>query len=159
MPHPLLNKTAPSLTLPNASGEQFTLEPGKSGVPTALFFYPAAGTYGCTKEACEFRDAVKVFKRTKCEVVGVSQDAVAKQKKFVDEQGLNYPVLSDASGEARKAYSVGKGLMGLTEARVTFFIDSKGIVRDVYDSTLNFSAHSKFVSKWLEKVEKETPSM
>ena len=45
------------------------------------------------------------------------------------EDCCQYPVLSDAKGESRKAYHVGKGLMGLTDARTTFFIDSKGVVR------------------------------
>lgn len=85
------------------------------------------------------------------EIVGVSTDAVDKQKAFVDKQKLTvspacpsrltdasrltrpstqYPVLSDAKGEARKAYHVGKGLFGLAEtARTTFVIDSQGTVK------------------------------
>lgn len=84
----------------------------------------SAGTYGCTREACEFRDAITAndhFKRTGVQVVGISGDAIAKQKKFVDEHKLGYPILSDATGEARKAYSVPKGFFGLTdgESRVS----------------------------------------
>ncbi|CAL1713288.1 unnamed protein product [Somion occarium] len=156
MPHPLIGKEAPALSLPEANGETFTLEPGKNGVPIALFFYPKAGTYGCTKEACQFRDALAdVFKSSKVQVVGVSADPVEKQKEFKEKQSLTYPVLSDTKGEARKAYHIGKGLFGLTDARTTFIIDSKGVVRDVLDATLNFGAHSKFVTKWLEKLEAE----
>jgi len=89
------------------------------------------------------------------QIIGISKDTVEKQKAFVEKEKLSYPVLSDASGEARKAYHVGKGLMGLTDARVTFFIDSKGVVRDVLDTTVNYGAHAKFVTKWLDKVEAE----
>ena len=86
-------------------------------------------------------------------------------------------MLSDASGEAKKAYSVGKGLFGFADtARTTFIIDSKGVVRsvvlahgalrglradlgltfrDAHDATINYSAHVKFVSKWLDKLEAE----
>lgn len=84
-------------------------------------------------------------------------------------------MLSDAKGEAHKAYHVGRGLLGLVEARMTVVIDSKGIVRYVFfkfsaweahpekhcpfrdslDTTLNFSAHVKFVTKWLEKLNTE----
>lgn len=50
-------------------------------------------------------------------IVGISGDAVEKQKKFVDQHGLPFPILSDAKGEARKAYEVKKGLMGLSEGQ------------------------------------------
>ena len=89
-----------------------------------------------------------MFKRTQVEIVGVSSDPVDKQKEFVEKQKLTvsvrcyffpvhdsprmlqYPVLSDAKGEVRKAYHVGKRLFGLAEtARITFIIDSKGTVR------------------------------
>ncbi|KAI0699127.1 peroxiredoxin Q [Cytidiella melzeri] len=157
--HALVGKEAPEISLPNYDGQTFTMNPGSEGVPVALFFYPKSGTYGCTKEACEFRDALvgkETFKTTKAQVVGVSSDPVEKQKEFVEKQKLTYPVLSDSKGEARKAYKVGKGLLGLADARVTFIIDSKGIVRDALDATLNYGAHVKFVNKWLEKLEAET---
>lgn len=57
----------------------------------------------------------EVFKRSNIMVVGISNDAVEKQKKFVDQHGLPYPVLSDTKGDARKAYHVKKGLLGLSE--------------------------------------------
>ncbi|KAI0826888.1 thioredoxin-like protein [Trametes gibbosa] len=157
--HPLIGKDAPPISLPGADGETHTVTPGAEGVPIALFFYPKSGSFGCTKEACQFRDALAekdLFKRTKVDIVGISSDPVDKQKEFVEKQKLTYPVLSDAQGEARKAYHVGKGLFGLAEtARVTFFIDSKGLVRDVLDTTVNYSAHVKFVTKWLDKLEAE----
>jgi thioredoxin-dependent peroxiredoxin len=58
---------------------------------------------------------VDVFKRSNVAVFGISGDAVAKQKSFVDQHGLPYPVLSDAKGEARKAYQIKRGLLGLTD--------------------------------------------
>jgi len=152
-PHPLINKEAPTIVLPNQDGEEVTIKPGSTGKPLAVFFYPASGTLGCTKEACSFRDALKdseVFKRSEIEIVGISGDAVTKQKEFVDQHGLPFPVLSDAKGEARKAYSVKRGLLGITEGRVTFFIDSKGIVKDVFSSVVNYNDHVKFVRKALE---------
>jgi len=157
-PHQLKDKKAPSITLPNQNGEETTIDPGSTGTPWAIFFYPASGTYGCTKEACAFRDALKdteVFKRSNISVVGISGDAVEKQKKFVDQHGLPYPVLSDTKGEARKAYHVKKGLLGLSEGRVTFFIDSKGVVRGVLSSVLNFKEHVAFVNKSLAALEAE----
>ncbi|PIL22581.1 hypothetical protein GSI_15270 [Ganoderma sinense ZZ0214-1] len=159
MVHPLVGKPAPEISAPGADGETYTVTPGQKGVPVALFFYPKSGSFGCTKEACQFRDALadnELFKRTKVEIVGISSDPVDKQKAFVEKQKLTYPVLSDASGEVRKAYHVGKGLFGFAEtARVTFFVDGKGTVRDVLDTTLNYAAHVKFVTKWLDKLEAE----
>ncbi|KAL0578620.1 hypothetical protein V5O48_003363 [Marasmius crinis-equi] len=155
----LLNKEAPSVTLPDQANEPYAVEPGKTGKPLVLFFYPAAGSYGCTREACQFRDAISekdYYKADKVTVVGISGDSVDKQKVFVDKQKLTFPVLSDKEGKARKAYNVGRGLFGLTPtARVTFIIDEKGVIRDGFESTINYGAHSKFVTQWLEKLEKE----
>lgn len=154
MVHPLINQPAPVLTLPDANGKPFEVNPGKNGLPTAIFFYPTSGTYGCTREACDFRDAMKgneVFKRTSCQVIGISAQSPERQKAFVDEHGLPYPILSDEKGEGRKVYKVTKGLLGLTEGRTTFYIDSQGIVKEVYDSVLNFHEHTKFIQRCLEK--------
>ncbi|KAG5634569.1 hypothetical protein H0H81_001515 [Sphagnurus paluster] len=176
----LIGKQAPSLTLPNYTGEAFELKPEEAGVPTVLFFYPSSGSYGCTKEACQFRDAIAekdTFKPGKVQIIGISCDSVEKQKQFVEKEKLTvrrlrspvmngspmcfddklqYPVLSDANGEAIKAYGIGKGILGLVPvARVTVVIDKKGIVRDTLDATMNYGAHSKFVAKWLEKLEAE----
>ncbi|KIP05373.1 hypothetical protein PHLGIDRAFT_108358 [Phlebiopsis gigantea 11061_1 CR5-6] len=153
--HPLIGKPAPSLSLPDANGDTYTLEPSKVGKPVVIFFYPKSNTYGCTKEACSFRDALaekESFKTTQAQVIGISSDPVEKQKQFVEKNKLTYPVLSDAKGEARKAYQIGKGMLGLTEARTTVVIDSKGIVRDSLDATMNYAAHVKFVTKSLERL-------
>lgn len=155
----LVGKPAPAITLPNYDGESFTLTPGEKGLPIALFFYPKAGSFGCTKEACQFRNAIAekdAFKPGKVEVIGISPDSVEKQKAFVEKNKLTYPVLSDSKGEVAKAYNVGKGFFGLADvARVTFIIDGKGTVRETLEGTLNYGAHSKFVTKWLEKLEAE----
>jgi thioredoxin-dependent peroxiredoxin len=58
MPHPLVGKQAPAITLPDSEGADYTLSPGESGKSIALFFYPKSGSYGCTKEVCQFRDAI-----------------------------------------------------------------------------------------------------
>ncbi|KAJ7288365.1 peroxiredoxin Q [Mycena rebaudengoi] len=155
----LVGKAAPAITLPNHDGESFSLTPGKNELPIALFFYPKAGSYGCTKEACQFRDAIAekdTFKAGKVEIIGISPDPVEKQKAFVEKHKLTYPVLSDPKGEAAKAYGIGKGLFGLADiARTTIIIDGKGNIRDTLEGTLNYNAHSKFVTKWLDKLSTE----
>ncbi|KAH7884975.1 thioredoxin-like protein [Phlebopus sp. FC_14] len=159
-PHPLIDKPAPSFSIPDANGETYKFLPEEGGKrvekPVALFFYPESGTYGCTREACQFRDALaekEIFKRSDVLVVGVSPDAVSKQKAFVEKNNLSYPVLSDTDHVASKAYSVGRGLFGLTDARTTFVIDKDGVVRGVLSATMNFNAHVKFVVKQLEKLQ------
>jgi peroxiredoxin Q/BCP len=138
----------------------FKFPPEEQGVrvkkPIALFFYPEAGTFGCTREACQFRDALvekEIFKRTDVQVIGISPDPVPKQKQFVESQKLTYPVLSDEKHVAYQAFHVGKGLLGFTDARTTFVIDNEGIIRDSLTATMNYNAHVKFVIKALEKLE------
>jgi len=156
--HSLIGQPAPALSLPNADGTTYEFKPGEQGKPTALFFYPKAGSYGCTREVCAFRDALteKVeFKDSGVQVVGISGDPVPALKAFVDKHSVTYPMLSDASGEARKAYKVNRGFLGFIEGRVTFFIGSDGVVRDMYDSDMDFNGHIKLVSRALEKYGKQ----
>ncbi|KAG9011051.1 hypothetical protein FRB94_008968 [Tulasnella sp. JGI-2019a] len=159
--HPLIGKRAPEVTLLSATSEPYVLKPGTTCRPMAIFFYPASGTYGCTREACEFRDALakkEIFKRTECDIVGISCDPPEKQKLFVDQNDLPYPVLSDTAEEASKLYSVSKGLLGLSKGRVTFFIDRDGTVLDVYESVLQFSQHTTFVEKQLAMLPEKAAS-
>jgi len=155
----LIGKAAPPIKLLNYDGESFTFTPGEKGIPTALFFYPASGSYGCTKQACQFRDAIAekdTFKPGKVQIIGISPDPIEKQKTFVEKEKLTYPVLSDVDKETFKAYGIGKGMLGLVGvARVTFIVDKNGVVRDGLDATINYGAHSKFVEKWLDKLDAE----
>ncbi len=108
--HSIIGKEAPAITLDNYDGESFTFTAGASGLPTVLFFYPASGvymryslrlvnksysvllgTYGCTKEACQFRDAIAekdTFKKGSVDIIGISPDPVEKQKQFVEKEKL-----------------------------------------------------------------------
>lgn len=156
-PSSLIGKLAPAFTLKNHDGNDYDFNP-EGDTPTAIFFYPKSGSYGCTREACQFRDALvesDAFKGSNLHVIGISPDSVEEQDAFVQKQKLTYPVLSDSDGEFRKLYGVGKGLLGLTEARVTYFIDPKGAVRDVLDATINYGGHVTFVNKCLAKYANE----
>ncbi|KAJ7644109.1 peroxiredoxin Q [Roridomyces roridus] len=138
MSRTLIGKDAPAFTLTNYDGQPFTVTPGANGIPIVLFFYPKAGTYGCTKEACQFRDC-------HCCSKGLRR----KNK-------LTYPVLSDSEGKAREAYKLGKSFFGLGgTARTTIIIDGKGVVRDTFESTMQFSKHAKFATSTLAQLEAE----
>ncbi|KAF5315483.1 hypothetical protein D9619_007225 [Psilocybe cf. subviscida] len=164
----LIGKTAPSFTLKNYDGKAFTFTPGANGLPTALFFYPESGSKLCTKQACQFRQAIvekDTFSPSKVHIVGISPDSVEKQKKFVADNKLTFPVLSDSDKSTFKTYQIGRGIMGLLPvSRVTFIVDKKGScqalilthsIRDALDATVNYGAHAKFVEKWLDQLETE----
>src|ERR1700677_680021 len=85
----------PDFELPDQSGTPRKLSELLSDGPVVLFFYPAAMTYGCTKESCAFRDLDAEFKAVGARRVGISADSVDKQKQFDEKESLGYPLLSD----------------------------------------------------------------
>ena len=94
---------APDFTLTDADGEQVTLS-ALRGQQVIVYFYPAAMTPGCTKEACDFRDSIASLAAAGVTVLGISPDAPAKLAKFRDRDGLNFPLLSDPDHKVHEAY-------------------------------------------------------
>jgi peroxiredoxin Q/BCP len=98
---------APDFTLPTASGEDVSLsallaEDGRRGV--IVYFYPAAMTPGCTKQACDFRDSLASLTSSGYAVVGISPDNTAKLAKFAARDSLPFPLASDADRTVADAY-------------------------------------------------------
>lgn len=86
---------APDLTLPTASGEQISLADLRAeGRGVVVYFYPAAGTPGCTTQACDFRDNLASLKGAGYAVVGVSPDPPDRLHRFAEQQGLRFPLAS-----------------------------------------------------------------
>lgn len=112
----------PTLALSPSSSTQPQVLATKSQPFQVTKYQRTTGTYGCTREACSFRDAQDslLYKDSNIQIVGISGDPVEKQKKFVEDQKLPFPVLCDTEGVARKAYHVGKGLFGLSEGERSF---------------------------------------
>jgi peroxiredoxin Q/BCP len=131
---------APDFALPNATGETVRLSDfvGKKNV--VLYFYPKDESVGCTAEACAFRDSYQDFKDAGAEVIGVSNDSVSSHQEFATHHRLPFVLLSDQSGALRKLYSV-PAWMGFIPGRVTYVIDKEGIVRHVFNSATNMTAH------------------
>lgn len=131
---------APVFTLPDQNGDKKTLKDlfGKKAI--VLFFYPKDGSPGCTKEACTFRDQYEIFKEHGAEVVGISSDSIESHKKFQLKHSLPFTILSDTNGKVSKLYGVSSTL-GLVPGRVTYIIDTKGIVRYIFSSQINVKAH------------------
>ena len=125
--------------LPDQTGARRGLASLLADGPIVLFFYPAAMTPGCTKEACHFRDLASEFA-----VVGISMDAVAKQAKFAERQKFDYPLLSDADGTVATQFGVKRGLLGklMPVKRTTFVIDTDRTVLEVIASELSMDTHA-----------------
>jgi peroxiredoxin Q/BCP len=131
---------APDFSLPDQSGRRVNLSDyaGKSNV--VLYFYPKDESYGCTKEACSFRDNYEVFRSAGAEVIGISADDVASHQAFAANHKLPFILLSDRGRTVAEKYGVGKSL-GVLPGRVTFVIDKQGVVQMVFSSQLSFEKH------------------
>ncbi len=123
---------APDFTLPDADGKPVSLAQLR-GRRVIVYFYPAASTPGCTKQACDFRDNLASFEAEGFAVLGISPDKPAKLVKFRDQQGLTFPLLSDEDRQVLSAYGAygekqlyGKTVTGVI--RSTFVIDPDGVV-------------------------------
>lgn len=94
---------APDFELPDQDGSPTRLSDYR-GQTVVLYFYPQAGTEGCTTEACSFRDNWDAFQDADVQVIGVSVDPVEDIAAFADEQDLPFPLLSDPEGDVADAY-------------------------------------------------------
>jgi peroxiredoxin Q/BCP len=123
---------APDFTLPTDTDETVTLSDLR-GRKVIVYFYPAAMTPGCTKQACDFSDSLDSLRGAGYEVLGVSKDAPAKLAKFRERDGLSIALLSDPDLAAHRAYGAygekklyGKVVEGVL--RSTFVVDEEGKV-------------------------------
>ena len=123
---------APDFTLQDAAGNPVALADYR-GKKTIVYFYPAASTPGCTKQACDFRDSLESLQGLGYAVLGISPDKIAKLEKFVTKEELNFPLLSDEDHSVAEAYGAwgekknyGKVYEGLI--RSTIVVDEAGKV-------------------------------
>jgi thioredoxin-dependent peroxiredoxin len=121
---------APDFTLPDADEKPVSLADYR-GRRVVVYFYPAASTPGCTKEACDFRDNLAELNGAGLDVLGISPDKPAKLAKFRDQEELTFPLLSDADKDVLTAWGAygekqmyGKTVTGVI--RSTFVIDPEG---------------------------------
>ena len=101
------------------------------GQPLLVFFYPKAGTPGCTKEACAFRDIWQSYQNAGVRLVGVSHDTVADQAAFAREHGFGFPLISDTEGRWGKAFGVPLRVWKFY-SRISFLIGRDGKVARTY---------------------------
>jgi len=123
-------ETAPEFELP-ASGGRTVSRKAMEGKPFVLYFYPKADTPGCTKEACEFQEALPQLGHIGIDVIGVSPDKMKPIEKFADKYHLSFPLASDETHAVAEKYGTwveksmyGRKYMGIE--RSTFLIDKSG---------------------------------
>ena len=123
---------APDFTLPDQNGDIHSLSDYR-GKKVILYFYPKDNTSGCTKQACGFAELYPQFREKGAVVLGVSKDSVASHKKFEQNHGLPFTLLSDTERTIIEAYGAwqekknyGKITMGVV--RTTYLIDENGII-------------------------------
>ena len=121
---------------PNIKTSEFSLADAK-GQRVVLFFFPKADTPGCTKEACEFRDAQKTFTKKNAAIVGISPDKEAAHAKFAAKYSLPFTLVPDPDHAIAEAYGVwkeksmyGRKYMGIE--RTTFVIDENGTIAKIF---------------------------
>jgi len=130
-----VGEPAPPFTLAATSaGEQISVSladyRGRSAI---VYFYPAAGTPGCTTEACDFRDSLAQLNAAGMDVLAISPDAMPALLKFADAQQLTFPLLSDPDHTVLEAYGAwgekslyGKKVVGVI--RSTFVVGPDGVL-------------------------------
>jgi len=145
-----IGDTVPSFSLP-ATGGRTVSSDALRGRPYVLYFYPKADTPGCTKEACEFQEALPGLGKLKIEVIGVSKDKIPALEKFADKFGLKFPLASDADGDLCEKFGVwveksmyGRKYWGIE--RATFLVDASGKVKQVWHK-VSVTGHVAEVAK------------
>jgi peroxiredoxin Q/BCP len=128
-----IGQVAPNFSLLDQDGNAVALS-DFSGQKVIVYFYPAAGTPGCTTQACDFRDNINSLKSAGYQVLGVSKDTTDDLEKFQADQGLNFPLLSDLELDVHNTYAAygeknlyGKKVTGVL--RSTFVINEDGTIK------------------------------
>lgn len=132
---------APDFSLPDQNNVMHSLSDYK-GKWLIVYFYPKDQTPGCIKEACSFRDHVSEFTKRNIAIVGISKDSVVSHQKFAGKYHLPFPLLSDESAQAIKAY----GAWG----RNTYLINPRGEIAKTYER-VNPLTHVSQILKDLNK--------
>ena len=146
---------APDFTLPASGGREVSLGALK-GQPVVLYFYPKADTSGCTKEACDFQEALPALGGLGLTVIGISPDPLPPIEKFAAKYNLTFPLASDAQKTVAEAYGTwveksmyGRKYMGMD--RATFLIDKDGKVAKAWRK-VKVPGHAKAVLDAAQKL-------
>ena len=152
---------APAFSLPGLDAKleekEYRLEDLlKEGQSLILYFYPRDNTPGCTTEACDFRDNLSRL-TSRAMVIGVSRDSIKSHKKFMEQHGLAFPLLSDTEHSVMEAYEAWgeKKMYGKTTTgviRSTYLIGKDGIIKKKWRN-VKAKGHVEKVLLELDKLE------
>ncbi len=151
--YPAVGRVAPAFSLPGSNAATVRLSDFRGRRTVVLYFYPRDNTSGCTKQACEFRDASDVYRTAEIEVLGVSPDSLASHDRFMAKHDLSFTLLADVEHEVAEKYGVwqdktmaGRKYKGIV--RTTFVIDRAGKVAHVFERVRPVG-HAEAVLNWI----------
>lgn len=130
-----IGETAPDFTLPDQDGNNVSLADFRGDKPVVVVFYPFTFTGICEGELCSIRDDLSRYETAGVQVLAISCNTKHAQKKWADEMGYEFPLLSDfwPHGAAAQAYGVFNDQIGCA-TRATFVIDASGTVVDAFET-------------------------
>ena len=146
-----VGQQAPLFTLHAQDGSTLDLASRQGKGWTVLYFYPKAGTPGCTTQACAFRDAIKVIRNENADVFGISTDDVEDLQKFHKEHQLTFTLLSDPDAKVTEAYGVKMPVVTVAK-RWTFILDPSLVIRQI-DDDVEPAMDAMRVAKELQKLQ------
>lgn len=154
-----IGDTAPAFVLPNQDGQKIKLADYKNRW-VVLYFYPKDDTPGCTTEACEFTDNIRLFDKLDATILGVSPDTPERHRAFIAKYNLKVTLLSDPEHAAMEKYGAwgvkkmyGRDVTGVI--RSTYIIDPKGKVAHVWKAVKAAGHAQKVKEKLIELTEQE----
>jgi peroxiredoxin Q/BCP len=146
----------PEFSLPDQDGRIVT-SGSLGGRWSLLWWYPKAGTPGCTIEGQELRDHAEDFRVADCVVVGLSFDSPEENKAWADEQGFEFPLLSDVDHSVGRRFEVERDAddqYAHFPLRVSYLVDPDGVIRKTY-AVSGVQAHATSVLAALSKLRGE----
>ena len=144
-----VGQAAPNFIAKNQNGKSFELN-NEKGHYVVLFFYPKAGTPGCTKQVCAFRDHIEKIKVLGASVYGISADTVQDQLNFHQTHHLAFDLLADPDDKIIQAYGSKMPALKLSK-RWTFILDEKLIIRAI-EKDVDPAADAEKVAALIEKL-------
>ncbi len=145
-----VGQVAPQFELKTHEGISIDLASRKDKGWTVLYFYPKAGTPGCTAQACAYRDSISLIRSQNAEVYGISTDDVKDLLSFHQKHNLTFTLLSDADGKVTEAYGVKMPIVNFAK-RWTFIIDPSLIIRSI-DTDVDPVLDAKHVADEISKL-------
>lgn len=146
-----LGQAIAEFKLPTHEGKEFSLTSRQGVGWTILYFYPKAGTPGCTVQACAFRDAIAPIRQLNAEVYGISTDSVASLRDFHEKHKLNFTLLADSDGKVTDYFGVKVPLLPVAK-RWTFIIDPQLQLRQI-DDDVDPALDAKRVAESLQRLQ------